>query len=88
MEAQKDKIVRLVKILGKPYNEIVGVFWVNDDIIADTISVTECGKDFELSVFSKSEDYSDWEDIIPSFLLSEDELNNIVEMLEDILMNN
>lgn len=79
-------IVRLIKVLGKPHSEIVGIFWINDEIVGDTLAVTEDGKDFEVSVFSKAEG-SDWEDIIPSFLLSDDELINIKTMLEDILIN-
>lgn len=87
MNSIKDRIVRLVKILGKPYDEIVGIFWINSEIVVDSISITECGTDFEMSIFTKAPD-TDWESIIPSHLLTEEELNNIVELLEEYLIKN
>lgn len=86
MDEKIDRIVRLLKILGKPYNEIVGIFWINDEVVVDCISVTENGKDFEMGVFTKIEG-SDWEAIIPSHLLTEEELDDLCELLENILIN-
>lgn len=86
MNELKKRIVRLVRILGTPYGEIVGVFWINDEVIVDSISLTEDGRDFEMSIFSSVCDEDDYEAIIPSDYLTMEELESMVIMLEEYLV--
>jgi len=83
MNPLKTRISRLVKILGEPYGEIVGTFWINDEIFVDSIGVIKNGKDFEMSLFNEGGDY---EAIIPSDYLTDEELEKIVIMLEEYLI--
>lgn len=85
MNHLKSRIARLVKILGQPYGEIVGTFWINDEIFVDSIAVIKGGKDFEMSIFSESNN-EDYEAIIPSDYLTNEELEKLVIMLEEYLI--
>ena len=85
MDSVKDRIVRLVRILGKPFDEVITIMWINDEVVIDSIALTEDKQDFELSIFTKAGG-EDFESIIPSALLNEEELNNILYQLEEYLM--
>lgn len=85
MDTLKSRISRLVKILGQPYGEIVGTFWINDDVIVDSIKSIRKSKDFEMSIFNP---HGDDEMIIPSDYLTNDEMEKLVLMLEDYLIKN
>lgn len=85
MDTNKDRIIRLVKILGKPFDEVIGIMWINNEIVIDSIALTSDKQDFELSIFTKAGG-EDFESIIPSSLLGEQELNNILHQLEKYLM--
>jgi hypothetical protein len=85
MNPLKLRIARLVKILGQPYGEIVGTFWINDDVFVDTIAVIKGGRDFEMSIFSQSNE-EDFEAIIPSDYLTDEELEKLVTLLEEYLI--
>lgn len=83
MNPLKSRIARLVKILGEPYGEIIGTFWINEDVFVDSIAVIKGGKDFEMSLFNEGGDY---EAIIPSDYLTDEELEKLVTMLEEYLI--
>ena len=85
MDSLKSRISRLVKILGEPYGEIVGTFWINEDIFVDSITSIKKGKDFEMSCFNPA---GDEEMIIPSDYLTDEEMEKLVLMLEDYLIKN
>lgn len=85
MDSVKDRIVRLVRILGKPFDEVIAIMWINDEVVIDSIALTEDKQDFELSIFTKAGG-EDFESIIPSNFLNEEELNNILYQLEEYLM--
>jgi hypothetical protein len=82
----KERISRLIKILGEPYDEIVGIFYINDDLWVDSISVVGV-LDFEMSIFSKVNE-EDYETILSSDYLTLEELENLVNVLEDYLIKN
>jgi len=84
-DSLKERIIRLIKILGRPFNEVVTVIWINDELIIDSLSLTDDGNDFEMNIFIKA-DGEDFENILPSCYLNEEEMNNILNELEDILI--
>ena len=83
MNPLKSRIARLVKILGEPYGEIIGTFWINEDIFVDSIAIIKGGRDFEMSLFNHS---GDEEAIIPSDYLTDEEMEKLVVMLEEYLI--
>lgn len=74
------RIIRLVRVLGTPDQEIIGPYIIDGDVI-DTIEVIDD------DVFCLNCWADDFEFQLYSDCLYEDQLDEIIEQLEHILLN-
>lgn len=77
-----DTLKRLVKVLAQPDKEIVGRFWITDDIFANSIEID----DNDDVIFNIWVDY-DLELQIGMEELSDEHLEKIIHLLKTILLN-